>query len=520
MMDRLRKMLAEARAIYDRMSGAQRATALMLAATVVVALVLIGWLGARPEDVVLAGNLDQSQLEEVTTALESRGEDYTVEGSSVRVPASRRPYLAKALIDEKVIPTQKVIDYETYIEAASVFGTRDRRRTLERLAQATEIERMIATIDNVATATVVLSPEGQATFLADEPDVGASISVTMRGAHELDQTTVNSIIGIVRGAVRRIDPEKITVVDTRTGRSHSSRDRDDSIVAGMELFKLQKSVEEMLADKVRRLFSRMNVACTVVVNAKLDLDKIREKAQEIAPEPHMIEEEREKVSEPGPARISGPVGTTVNTGGVLTPGGPVRTRSAGSTRDFRRSRATYSYVAKEIVKTPRGVESVTASVVLFDRTIEKGSSRVYDEGYWEKYKDDFEKQIRNAIGASATDAVAVMYMPSAAERPAELEPGEPLHTTVASYMREYSMLFVFAAVILSLGFLYSIARREGAPAAPTPEQARRRRRVPVIPPPSPELARLKEMQAQVRDVVEADPRSAAQLVQRWLSKEE
>ena len=75
-MDWLRQVLAQAGTAFKAMTAAQRASMVMLGLTIVLALGLVAFLGARPKYVPVATGLDQAGTAEVVSALEQTGEEY------------------------------------------------------------------------------------------------------------------------------------------------------------------------------------------------------------------------------------------------------------------------------------------------------------------------------------------------------------------------------------------------------------------------------------------------------------
>ncbi|HHN46744.1 MAG TPA: hypothetical protein ENN09_04810 [Planctomycetes bacterium] len=508
------------REIVEKVKGLKRSEQLVLAAfavTVAAALVMLSAWGARPRYVPLVVNASDDEVREVTAVLEEKGESYRVEsGGKVTVRSERKAALAGEISRRGLVPGGKLIGFAEIIDKDSFYTTRDRRRLMMRVALQNELALMIGNLSAVENAKVLLKEGREADIFGGGQPGGASITVRTRPGARLTQDVVSSIAGIVRSAAPNIEPGDITIVDARTNVTYRPQDHKDELFEAPGIFRLKEDVERALADKVRGMFIHMGVDAVVVVNAELDLRKVQEKVQEIDPQgrgPFTLKERRSKSTSSEPVRDGGVAGieanrrpgTAIGAGAGITAGAmeTAALPAASDTREDRDSTYTYSYLVREITQAPKGLAKVSASVVLFDRIVEKDGKVFYDGQIVQERMGDFQQLVATALGIEKETDIVVKHVPSAG--PAPTAAGIGVETAPYWETASKAALLLLAAAAFAAAYL-ALRKLTRKPAAAGEDE------LPTAMP----ADRITQLQKAIRDQVTNKPERLARILSRWV----
>lgn len=179
---------------------------------------------------------------------------------------------------------------------------------------------------------------------------------------------------------------------------------------------------------------------------------------------------------------------------------------AGSPVETRRTEFVIGRLTKEITRSPRGLASVNASVVIFDRV------RQAEDGSWEydrSVKDDLEKYRRLVANALGSGQVEVEYMPSPWRTPPAALAGRDLGA--AGWLARSApvvMALVLAGAVVAFAARRSVERR----AARTAAEAERA-------PPRPPLHPAEQLRREATRTAGEDTDRAAAILHRWIARE-
>ena len=360
---------------------------------------------------------------------------------------------------------------------------------VRRSAREREIARMVSTLGEVCSATVLIGESGAGGK--------ASVTLQMRPGCPLSAEKASAVAGLVASAAPGVAPEDVVVVDSGdAARTYRLSDTSGVATEGAAVLRLRREVECALADKLRALFTGMGIDCVAVVSAEMDLDRVKEHLVEVDPKGTggvVVRDER------GFPTLQGA------SGAAATEEGAVRAD------EMRRTEIDVSRLTQEVTKAVGTLGNIRASVVLFDRKTQKR------DGTWEytSVEKDLAKYKGLAVRALGLegeddDAVVVQYMPSARATPAAEEastigPGALAWTLGA------------AATVLAMSALaclaYAVARIRRGRAAPKPELAAA----------APELAEevpvVERLRTDVARTAAADIGRTAAILRRWIARE-
>jgi flagellar M-ring protein FliF len=518
-MAKAREILTE---IKTKLSGLKRSEKIALGAflaTVLLALVLLSFWGTKTQYVPLVSGASDEEAKDIVTVLEEKGEEYKLEpGGKVLVRQERRPVLAGEISRRGVVPGEKLIGFSEIIDKDGFYTTRDRRKLMMQVALQNELALMIGNLAAVESAKVIIKEGQESDIFGEGRPGGASVTIRTRAGSRITPELVNSIAGIVKSAVPNIDPADITIVDSRNNKTFNPMQKNDELYEAPGMFKLKQDVETALADKVRGMFLHMGVDAVVVVNAELDLQKVAQKIQEVDPQsrgPFVTTERRSKRSLSEPPKEGGVVGiesnrrpgTQVGTGaGIVAGTAPELQASTPTTKessDERESSYTYSYMLKEITGAPKGLARVSASVVLFDRIVEKDGKITYDSDIISSRMEDWKQLVSSALGIGIDADVVVKHVPSTG--PAPVVAGVGLEYIPFEDIVTKGVLLVLA--LAAFFVLFIILRRMVRPAAAGVE---------LEPLPSGGTDRITQLQRAIRDQVGTQPDRLSRILSRWI----
>lgn len=544
-MDWLKRVLDQATVAFRAMTAAQRASMVMLGLTIVVALGLVVVLGARPKFVVMASGLEKDEMAEAVRMLDEAGEEYKVDQAkgAILVHADRKPAWVARFV--KVVPREKIYDYERYLTEGSGFQYSDaQRKEMRRIAQGGELQKTIGSFEGVERCKVEIKPESEGEYVLNPEKVGVSVFLTMRRGQTLDSQMANSIIDVVNSAVRNSDPKLITVVDTRNPRvTFRKEDPDTEVFIGKNQLNLRKEVERFYRQKLEDFISQTGYECAVTVNAIMDIKKLREvirKRDQDGRGGVLLWQEKRKTESVGATGPGGPVGVPENPPGGTMAGG---TGSSGggtpSTMkdDSNKIQMDYDAFFQEITKSSSDIMQLSASVVITERRVTRKDEKTgrMVAAYVapsDQEKADWKRMIVTALGVKPDDQapdkldklVTICHM-----KPSQSEPPDPFYEPPPSVMARvtgYAPYARVAGVLLlacaALFFLYSLGRRAAvAPPAEVvvaggPEPAEGLGEGEAV---EPEEIKFKQMQERIANLVDQDPRKVSSLVKRWLSRE-
>jgi flagellar biosynthesis/type III secretory pathway M-ring protein FliF/YscJ len=349
---------------------------------------------------------------------------------------------------------------------------------MRRGAREREIARMITTLHDVRSAKVLLR---------DGTPRRASVTLELCGGAALSPETASAVAGLVASAAPGLDAHEVVVVDSRDpGRTHRLSPDSEFAYRGAAVLRLRRDVERALADKLRALFAGMSIECVAVVSAELDLDRVEEKVLTLDPEGKgevILSEER---------------------------GAP---SASGSTRgQTRKIEAEVSRITQEISRAPKGLASVKASVVLFDRVMQDVDGTWKYERIADKDLDNYRALAGRALGLDDEEiknkTVEVQYLKSPWAKPPVADAEPRLFSPPARAVAKVVIVAVAVALIAAFA-LGRLVRRRPAEVEPPP--------APVEPESGP--LSVEDLKAEVASSAAEDVERTAAILRRWIAQE-
>ncbi len=362
------------RQVWQRLNPNQRLLFGTLAvAFVILVISLAAWSG-RPHFAVLFANLDAGDGSSIVDQLRTRKIPYKVEdgGRTILVPEPK-VYETRLLLAGNGLPGSGS-GYE--ILDSNKLGWTDFVQKLQyRRALEGEIARSIQTLEEVQSARIHLVQPEPSLFVEKEKPATASVVLRLKSGTRLSPAHVQGIVHLVSSAVEGLQPENVTLIDTR-GNLLSAPQTDAALGATADQITIQRGLEEQLTNKVQSLLEAVLGPGKSVVRISAEMDfRVSERTVESYDAENPVVRSEETRNE------------------ASADGG----RSESATTNYEISRTL------ETMRIPSGtIKRLTASVFV------DGTYRLLPKGqkeYAARTPEEMQKYdgiIRNALGFDAT----------------------------------------------------------------------------------------------------------------------
>ena len=211
--------------LFKSMTPAARVTAaLLLLVTVVSVAYLFNHPVAGRDAYLLGGELfAPSQLRDMQAAFGKAGLEAEIEEGKVKIPRGQESKYMAALADADALPAE--FGHHTQ-EAVSGGGFlrigHSQQEAARRVAKQQDLQEIISDMDGIDRAAVLIDEEQTDGFPRGKKRVTAAVMVRPETDAALDERTLAKIKQMMVGSVAGLEPDAVTVVDSR----NSPSDRD------------------------------------------------------------------------------------------------------------------------------------------------------------------------------------------------------------------------------------------------------------------------------------------------------
>ncbi len=279
-------MSSFADSLFGRM-GAGRQIAIIAVGVIVTALVYgVSTWAVKPTMVPLYANVPVDQVKHMTDKLTELSIPYELDqgaGTSILVSSND---LVRARVDmaAEAMPGTGRPGLELFDKAT--WGMTDYTQKVNyRRAMEGELERNISKLQNVQSVQVHLALEDDKLFKESERKSKASVTLGLASGEVPKPDMVDGIARLVAGAVGGLNPDQVTIVDSR---GQALTMQDDGSLTGLTSRQLavQREVESYMEQKANKLLLSLvgNGNASVQVSAAINFDKVDRTVQAIDPE--------------------------------------------------------------------------------------------------------------------------------------------------------------------------------------------------------------------------------------------
>ena len=337
------------------LSATQKGMVAALALTVVLVLVGFGLWANQESMGILFSNLPPTDANRIVEELKKTNIKYELSSDqrTVSVPEARVGELRLQFAGEG-LPKGEGIGFEK-LESPSLTTTDFTQKVMYRRAMESELARTIMSIQQVAVATVHISPSNDSPFVTEKEDAKASVLLKLRSSKILPEENTQAIVNLLAASVEGLKPEKVVVID-QFSRILSRSGKDPMIGASDSQKKIQREEEDHLVQRVTDLLEPVVGMGKVRVTAHLDLDfdKVQTNEESFNPQGQVERETKVIKDHELKAGSSGGVPGTASNVPPATGG------AGGAGSDLKDHEETDTHF--EISKTLRSVEQAPGSV--------------------------------------------------------------------------------------------------------------------------------------------------------------
>ncbi len=243
-----------------------------LAMIVAVAVGMVSW-GMQPSYQILLPNLGERDKAEAMSALTSSGIANRLDPvSGALMVDAKHVHEARLKLATVGLPHEEGSGFET-LNQDTGFGT---SRMLEnvRLQRALEGElaRSVMTLTSVDSARVHLALPARSVFVRERTRPSASVLVNLHPGATLDDVQIAGIVHLVASSVPELEPERVTVVDSRGRLLSGSGGTTAGTAAPSSQLDYTQKIEQSIRDRVRSILAPLVGEDGVRVQVAADVD--------------------------------------------------------------------------------------------------------------------------------------------------------------------------------------------------------------------------------------------------------
>lgn len=353
--------------------------------------------------VPLLSNVPSDQTALIVSKLQQKNVPFKVEdgGKTVTIPKDLLHSTQMALMAEMGSGKIGTIGLELFDKQDFGATSYAQRINYQRAIQG-ELIRAINTLDAVKRSKVMLALPAKKTFLEEGKAPTASVVVELYGGKTLSEDQVRGITFLVANAVEGLEPEKVSVVDSRG--KVLTKNSDAETAGSSQLAELKSKMERDVEERVESILSRVVGQGKVIarVNAELANRHILTTEETVDPEMTALlsvqsEEESLDGSRTNPTGVPG---ARANLPGADDAG------TVGFNQNVRKELKTQNYAVPKTVRNIKeaagGLERLSVAVIVDGvTTIQAGPNGEPSEVYVPRTPEElakFETIVRNAIG--------------------------------------------------------------------------------------------------------------------------
>ncbi len=271
-MNQLRKITDLSNKVFGSIPAGKRAMIVgMIATSVIITIALLFW-AFRPQYRILYSDLSLRDSADIVQVLQENNIDYRLEQEGQRVLVqSKKLYDTRLLLAEQELPGETGVGWElfdkTNLGVTDFVQKLNYRRGLEG-----ELARTILQLDPIDAVRVHLALPEESLFKENQKETVASVTLRLRGGKKLSQDQVEGITYLVSSAVEGLNPENVTVVDSK-GVILSERTENNPVIRlSASQLEIQRKYEHNLVTKGQSLLDKRFGMGRSAIQATVELD--------------------------------------------------------------------------------------------------------------------------------------------------------------------------------------------------------------------------------------------------------
>jgi flagellar M-ring protein FliF len=478
---------------------------------------------------VLFSNLSQKDGNSIVADLKKKNVPYKVEanGTIILVPAEKVYELRLSMAGEG-LPNGGNVGFEIF-DHPDFKTTRFVQELNYRRALEGELARTINQFKEVNNSRVFIVIPEESLFIEDKKPASASIQLDLKSSLPAERLT--AIVHLVANAVEGLEPEHVTVVDTK-GRlifKGGTDDNSSSALSGSQL-DYKKRIESQIKENVQSMLERIVGfgKAIVRVNAEIDFDKITQNEEEYDPTATAVRSSRDIEENTKRGEQSKETDQTLinQRRGVVPPAN--ETKNEQSKKDVAKN-YEINKITRTILKPAGTIKRLSVAAVIDGKyEVEKLTDGTTKRKYvprTEQELKEFEDIVKKAMGYSEDreDQVTVSSISFSDTIPTDnqmaTEPGK--FDLVLTALKDYRKTIINLTLI-AMVFLFIVRPLLKSMKAVTKEAMFATEELTRV---SEEYAQLPEsrgmdMKNRVREISQKNPEKTQQLIKGWIGEKE
>jgi len=524
--------------VTDFVSGLSMKQRFLLAGGAVLTVAILALfvhMIATPDYKPLMTGMEAADAQALGAQLAAKDIQYEIsaDGKTVSVPSDKLDSSRMAVASDGM-PRSGRLGFELFDKLNWGQTEFDEKVNYQRALEG-ELERSIQTLKDVDSVRVHLVMPTDSVFLDRERKAKASVVLKLKNGR-LSDDTQQGITRLVAGAVDKLDPQDVTVVDADTNRPLGPRRDSFATGEGME-----QALTAQLLQTLEPVVGPQHVRARV--NVELDPSTQEENSETYDPKSAVAVSEQRSEEQVGGILAGGVPGTTSN-----VPGGDGKAKPVVETGDgtqISKSESSTFAVNKVVRRTlqPAGrIRRITAALLVDDALEVKQENGKREEIRRKRTPDEL-KQIEDlakaAIGVDATRGDVVTVQNLSFEQSAQ---GTSTNTKptimqkVRVTLQDWSSMVRYAALLLLFLLAYllllrpvkkqvlttfrelpnAIAAKRQPVASVANVELGPEQDIATLPPVQQRAVTLKK---QLLEKVNSEPAAASKLIQAWIHEE-
>ncbi len=382
---------------------------------------------ANQEDYqVLFNNLSPQDGSSIVVRLKEKNIPYKVEasGTTIMVP-KEKVYELRLVLAGDGLPSGGGVGFEIF-DKPDFRTTKFVQELNYRRALQGELSRTISMFNEVKASSVFLAIPKDSLFVDDKKPTSASIQLDL--SSRLPANRVAAIVHLVANAVEGLDPNHVTVVDTKGRVLFKGEVEDDasSILSGTKL-DYKRNSENEIKDNVQSMLEGIvgPGKAIVRVSAEIDFNKVTLNQEEYDPSSTVVRSKRNFEETMGAAEnATGNPETLVNRRSGVLPS----SNAARKTKTKKDIATNYEVnkTIREVIKPAGNISRLSVAAVIdgtykLERLKDGTMKKLYSPRSEDEMKT-FEEIVKKAMGYSEDreDRVSVRCIPFSDSMPADM----------------------------------------------------------------------------------------------------
>ena len=474
----------------------------------------------------LFANLTQEDAGEIVKKLKEQKIPHQIaaDGKAILVP-SDKVYDLRLTMASEGLPQGGGIGFEIFDRKN--FGMTEfvQKLNYQRALQG-ELSRTISQIAGVESARVHLAIPEKSLFQDLEKPATASVVMKMRSNRALREGEVQGIVHLVASSIEGMDPEHVTVLDSRGKVLSANSPADPGAKVSGARQETQRAFEKTEEEKLQSLLDRVVGSGKSVarVSASFDFKQVEKFEERYDPESAAVRSEQRSEEKGGvTTTASGAPGVQANLGRAV-PGAPGQ--SGGGSKTDETLNYEVSRSTARIIEPVGSLSKVSVAILVDGRyELSPGAKPGDAPKYQPRSPDEMQKieaLVKSAVGFNAErgDQVTVANIPF--QETGEME-GEPpawydapiVQTLIKNVLIGLGFLALILFVIRPL--LKMLKVEKPARFLPVVDDAETSQMIEMQ---KREHEKMRLTQIELVEKVKQDPYQAAQILQNWLSRKD